>query len=390
MQRSFFPGVTSGARRPPRKDACKDERGTRVYVVCSKFTDIASLRNVFEVHGPVADITLLRDADGKLRGCAFITFLHRVAAETAIKKCNGMHVCGRAMKVMMADRRPPVAASAVARSPQSCSPTMRPSDRTIFHSPPHSLNTTPSEPVPPEYDTTVHSAPRRLLLRESCSLSGTPCTAAMVSRTKTPDRCTTAGQAIPNRIYNQHGGDRQVSALYSPAPFGSGATPPCYCTPSGTESNPLAPPLPRADDQKRTCVESNVSVGASARRNSDSICEQTEGCSRAAPDSVLRSTTGSPTPIVESSLVRLVPHMRNLIPGVVMEPVLSRSEYRGYTVLGSAPKHVCPATLGPAVAAGSPLATSGNARECVFAPHMTWPLPSLSLLSPPQSPTRSF
>ena len=81
--------------------------GTRVYVVCSKFTDVASLRSVFEQQGEVEEVKLLRDNDGNSRGCAFITFQERAAAEAAVMKCNGMQLTGRTMKVMMAERRRP-------------------------------------------------------------------------------------------------------------------------------------------------------------------------------------------------------------------------------------------------------------------------------------------
>ena len=75
--------------------------------------------------------------EGNSRGCAFITFRHRAEAELAVARCNGMQLAGRAMKVMMAERRRPPAAM-VGTAPAALSPhaTPPPPPPQFAHPPP--------------------------------------------------------------------------------------------------------------------------------------------------------------------------------------------------------------------------------------------------------------
>ena len=45
---------------PPIATAVDEPNGTRVYVVCSKFTDVASLRSLFEAIGDVTEVRVVK------------------------------------------------------------------------------------------------------------------------------------------------------------------------------------------------------------------------------------------------------------------------------------------------------------------------------------------
>ena len=54
----------------------------------SKNFDEQSIRNLFQSYGSIEDCTILRDGNGKSRGCAFITFQKRQCAVNAIKSMH--------------------------------------------------------------------------------------------------------------------------------------------------------------------------------------------------------------------------------------------------------------------------------------------------------------
>jgi RNA recognition motif-containing protein len=54
----------------------------------SKNFDEQSIRNLFQSYGSIEDCTILRDGNGKSRGCAFVTFQKRQCAVNAIKSMH--------------------------------------------------------------------------------------------------------------------------------------------------------------------------------------------------------------------------------------------------------------------------------------------------------------
>lgn len=74
----------------------------KVFVgMLSKTVQEEEVRSMFEEHGSVEEVTVLRDKDGNSKGCAFIKFGTRQQAQAAINKMHGsqiMMVCGFALK----------------------------------------------------------------------------------------------------------------------------------------------------------------------------------------------------------------------------------------------------------------------------------------------------
>ncbi len=54
----------------------------------SKNLDEQNIRTLFQSYGSIEDCTVLRDTNGKSRGCAFITFQKRQCAVNAIKSMH--------------------------------------------------------------------------------------------------------------------------------------------------------------------------------------------------------------------------------------------------------------------------------------------------------------
>jgi nucleolar protein 4 len=54
----------------------------------------AILRKHFEKYGEIAEVKLLRKADGKLVGCGFIQFVKKNYAAKAILSCSGKPLLG--------------------------------------------------------------------------------------------------------------------------------------------------------------------------------------------------------------------------------------------------------------------------------------------------------
>ena len=70
----------------------------------SKSAQEDDVRAMFQEHGTVEEVTVLRDKDGNSKGCAFIKFGTRQQAQAAINKmhgsqimmvrrCNGLNYC---------------------------------------------------------------------------------------------------------------------------------------------------------------------------------------------------------------------------------------------------------------------------------------------------------
>ena len=72
----------------------------------SKNFDEPQIRQLFQTYGTIEDCTILRDANGKSRGCAFITFQKRQCALNAIKSMHHsqtMEACSSPLVVKLAD-----------------------------------------------------------------------------------------------------------------------------------------------------------------------------------------------------------------------------------------------------------------------------------------------
>jgi len=72
----------------------------------SKNLDEPNIRILFQSYGPIEDCTILRDTNGKSRGCAFITFQKRQCAINAIKSMHQsqtMEGCSSPLVVKFAD-----------------------------------------------------------------------------------------------------------------------------------------------------------------------------------------------------------------------------------------------------------------------------------------------
>jgi CUG-BP- and ETR3-like factor len=83
----------------------RNERKLFVGMVSKNF-DEQSIRVLFQSYGTIEDCTILRDANGKSRGCAFVTFQKRQCALNAIKSMHQsqtMEGCSSPLVVKFAD-----------------------------------------------------------------------------------------------------------------------------------------------------------------------------------------------------------------------------------------------------------------------------------------------
>jgi CUG-BP- and ETR3-like factor len=83
----------------------RNERKLFVGMVSKNF-DEQSIRTLFQSYGSIEDCTVLRDTNGKSRGCAFITFQKRQCAVNAIKSMHQsqtMEGCSSPLVVKFAD-----------------------------------------------------------------------------------------------------------------------------------------------------------------------------------------------------------------------------------------------------------------------------------------------
>ncbi len=65
----------------------------KVFVgMLSKSVQEEDVRAMFQEHGTVEEVTVLRDKDGNSKGCAFIKFGTRQQAQAAINKMHGSQI----------------------------------------------------------------------------------------------------------------------------------------------------------------------------------------------------------------------------------------------------------------------------------------------------------
>ena len=60
-------------------------------VVCSQATE-RDLEEIFLPVGEIVELYILRNNNGKSRGCAFVTYANQLQAQQAITQLNGRHV----------------------------------------------------------------------------------------------------------------------------------------------------------------------------------------------------------------------------------------------------------------------------------------------------------
>nr|BAK03068.1 predicted protein [Hordeum vulgare subsp. vulgare] len=99
----------NGSHHPIQmKPADTENRNERKLFVgmVSKNLDEPNIRSLFQSYGTIEDCTVLRDANGKSRGCAFVTFQKRQCALNAIKSMHQsqtMEGCSSPLVVKFAD-----------------------------------------------------------------------------------------------------------------------------------------------------------------------------------------------------------------------------------------------------------------------------------------------
>ncbi|CAF2249706.1 unnamed protein product [Rotaria magnacalcarata] len=99
----------NGSHHPIQmKPADTENRNERKLFVgmVSKNLDEQNIRGIFQSYGIIEDCTVLRDANGKSRGCAFVTFQKRQCALNAIKSMHQsqtMEGCSSPLVVKFAD-----------------------------------------------------------------------------------------------------------------------------------------------------------------------------------------------------------------------------------------------------------------------------------------------
>ena len=57
--------------------------------------DEDALQNLFSKHGQVVDVNILKKADGRMVGCAFVEFKKVTEATNALKDLNSSQMLGR-------------------------------------------------------------------------------------------------------------------------------------------------------------------------------------------------------------------------------------------------------------------------------------------------------
>jgi RNA recognition motif-containing protein len=92
----------------PMSSRSEDEEGRRLYIGnlpwAMSADDVAS---TMESSGQITNAHLPRDADGRSRGFAFVTFASAEDANAACEEWDGRDMGGRQIKVRVASPRPP-------------------------------------------------------------------------------------------------------------------------------------------------------------------------------------------------------------------------------------------------------------------------------------------
>jgi len=100
-----LPGSHHPIQMKPADTENRNERKLFIGMVSKNF-DEQNIRGLFQSYGTIEDCTVLRDTNGKSRGCAFVTFQKRQCALNAIKSMHQsqtMEGCSSPLVVKFAD-----------------------------------------------------------------------------------------------------------------------------------------------------------------------------------------------------------------------------------------------------------------------------------------------
>ncbi|VDD93884.1 unnamed protein product [Enterobius vermicularis] len=100
-----LPGMHHPVQMKPADSENRNERKLFVGMLNKKLTE-DDVRGMFKEFGHIEDCTVLKDAEGKSRGCAFVTFVNRSCAQQAIKQMHHtqtMEGCSTPIVVKFAD-----------------------------------------------------------------------------------------------------------------------------------------------------------------------------------------------------------------------------------------------------------------------------------------------
>uniref|UniRef100_A0A0N5AL45 CUGBP Elav-like family member 2 n=1 Tax=Syphacia muris TaxID=451379 RepID=A0A0N5AL45_9BILA len=100
-----LPGMHHPVQMKPADSENRNERKLFVGMLNKKLTE-DDVRGMFKEFGHIEDCTVLKDVEGKSRGCAFVTFVNRSCAQQAIKQMHHtqtMEGCSTPIVVKFAD-----------------------------------------------------------------------------------------------------------------------------------------------------------------------------------------------------------------------------------------------------------------------------------------------
>ncbi|EFO26942.1 hypothetical protein LOAG_01549 [Loa loa] len=105
----------------------RNERKLFVGMLNKKLTE-DSVREMFAQFGHIEDCTVLKDSEGKSRGCAFVTFAHRSCAQQAIRQVHlsqTMEGCSKPIVVKFADTQKEKDAKKSGGTPAVATPSLQ-------------------------------------------------------------------------------------------------------------------------------------------------------------------------------------------------------------------------------------------------------------------------
>ncbi|XP_046671915.1 CUGBP Elav-like family member 1 [Homalodisca vitripennis] len=100
-----MPGMHHPIQMKPADTDNRNDRKLFVGMLSKKYTE-SEVRNLFSPYGTIEECTVLRDANGQSKGCAFITYLSRQSAQNAVKSMHHCHIfegCSSPIVVKFAD-----------------------------------------------------------------------------------------------------------------------------------------------------------------------------------------------------------------------------------------------------------------------------------------------
>jgi len=105
-EKRTLPGARSSIQVKPAASEIKDENRKLYVGMLSRKMDVDDIQTMFSSYGVVEDVTVLKNADGKSRGCAFIKYETRQQAQNAIRALHNsetMEGCRYPLVVKIAD-----------------------------------------------------------------------------------------------------------------------------------------------------------------------------------------------------------------------------------------------------------------------------------------------